>query len=75
MCHYFIETQQMFIITGHSFFYHEIGIFPLSSLLKKMAEPILPSDWKAVIKNAKLYRPFMIIEMDQADIKDLDILS
>ena len=40
-----------------------------------MAKPIVPSDWKTVISNAKLYRPFMIIEMDQADIIDLYALS
>ena len=49
--------------------------FSLFERAKKTAESVVPSDWKAVIENAKLYRPFTIIEMDQADIKDVNVLS
>ncbi|KAF6203280.1 hypothetical protein GE061_003698 [Apolygus lucorum] len=49
--------------------------FALIERAKKKAIPLVPSDWKHVIANAKINSPFVICEMSQDDFKDIETLQ
>ncbi|KAL4153315.1 hypothetical protein QTP88_001148 [Uroleucon formosanum] len=68
------EINQKFLSTGHSFLPCDRD-FALIEKQKKTAKVLVPSQWKYVIANARLEKPFRIIEMSQNDFKDFSALE
>jgi len=73
-CKYFTEIHQKFLSTGHSFLPCDRD-FALIEKQKKTAKVLVPSQWKYVIANARLEKPFTIVEMSQIDFKDFSSLE
>lgn len=67
-CDIFTKVEQKFLCSGHSFLQCDRD-FALIEKRKKMQSVMVPSEWKYVIAEAKLNKPFTIVEMDQHDFK------
>lgn len=71
---YFSEVHQKFMITGHSFLPCDRD-FALIERRKKVRYAMVPKDWKKIISEAKLGKPFLITEMEQVNFKDLEVIQ
>lgn len=72
-CDIFTKVEQKFLCSGHSFLQCDRD-FALIEKRKKKQSVMVPSEWKYVIAEAKLNKPFTIVEMDQHDFKDFSPL-
>jgi len=63
---YFSEINQKFLCSGHSFLPCDRDF----ALIEKKKNSKVPGDWKYIIAEARLNKPFFVIEMQQNDFKD-----
>lgn len=71
---YFTSVEQKFLCSGHSFLPCDRD-FALIEKRKKVCKVFVPSQWKYVIADARLEKPFEVVEMQRNDFKDFSCLD
>lgn len=61
---YFTEVDQKFLCSGHSFLLCDKDFALIERRKKVRHDVFLPTDWKYVIGEARLSKPFLINELE-----------